>query len=614
LEKTAIYILTKPSEEALRTIRAYGKNIQIYTSDLSWLKDGEAREFDNSKPYVDSFENAFSYLVNISSLTDKENNPIELLKIRNTDTSWWYYFRFMCLYKFRQRLYDDYSLANILNHKADEIVRTVIVSNSGYLKKSVPANVEVIKANFEKPKNETLGNLIKYFFVLQVRLFIGWFLLPKLFIKRKHILVSSAYTAQKVILPGGKEKYGDQYSEGLQAEFAKRKQHLNIGEFFPPNLKSSIKVHFNARGLFPRYRNEIYLEPLIFLNALNPVFYIKAFKLVKESKRSLHQFSNVKLEGDLRHIPEISSSFKRLIIFLSLRMAAMDMILAILKPESIGGSNEHDVRMRSIIETVKKKGKAKTFAVQHGSVHTKHLHYIFDQSTKSETILPDVTFTWGKFWSEVLTNDSAYPQHAVHEVGQIRTDTIPYLLNRTKETKASLGLDPTKRIVLYASQLLHPGEHEKREQLAIDYIKTAKENSSDLFIVKPHPKEDDAEIFFARIAKEHDVTNIQVSRSDLYKMLSISDMVLVYNSTVGVEATYFDKPLIVLNYYDNDFGGFINDGVGLGVSNIEQMRTTISGLLSGQIKKNDEAYKKFVIRRAMVIDGNVSSRIADYLA
>lgn len=615
MEETSVYILSKPSDETLRIIKSYGANCSIYTSDLTWLDSSyKAKIFDNSKAFVDSFENAFSILVNISELTGEKRDPVKLLQISNNGNSWWYYFRFMCLYKFRQRLYDDYSLkAILLHHQNTGNGKIVIVSNSGYLKSAIPTHIEVIKATFEKRKNETFGNLLKYLIALNIRLIIGWFLLPKLLIRRKNVLVSSAYSAQKVLLPDGTEKYGDQYSEGLQAEFAKRKRHLNLTEFFPPALKSSIKVNLNSRGIFPRYRNEVYIEPLLFLNVMNPVFYIKAAKYLRTSKRAIAHFTSLKLEGDLKHVPVISSSFKRLISFLSVRMAAIDMVLAILKPEWIGGSNEHDVRMRSIIESVKKKGKSKSFAVQHGSVHTKHLHYIFSKGTPTKSILPDVTFTWGSFWSDVLTKDSAYPPEIVRELGQIRTDTIPELLTKTTQTKNEFGINFNKRIVLYGSQLLHPGEHEKREQLAVDFIKTAKQHPNDLFIVKPHPKEDDAEKFFAGIARKHDVLNVQVYRSDLYKMLSIADMVLVYNSTVGVETTYFDKPLIVLNYYDNDFGGFIKDGVGVEVMNYDEMQSTISGILAGKIKKDDEAYKKFVVARATAIDGQVCKRIADEL-
>src|SRR5690606_38857165 len=145
-------------------------------------------------------------------------------------------------------------------------------------------------------------------------------------------------------------------------------------------------------------------------------------------------------------------------------------------------------------------------------------------------------------------------------VGQLRTDIIPKIKQWAEREKAS-----SKYTVLYPSQPLYVGEEKMRERLTLDFLKLTIDFPEIEFVVKPHPFEKDCKAYFENIAKRINAKNFKVINDDLYKLLALSDLVMVYNSTVGAEAVYFDKPLIVMNYSDNDFSGFIDEVVAAGV-------------------------------------------------
>jgi CDP-glycerol glycerophosphotransferase (TagB/SpsB family) len=171
------------------------------------------------------------------------------------------------------------------------------------------------------------------------------------------------------------------------------------------------------------------------------------------------------------------------------------------------------------------------------------------------------------------------------------------------------GLDDNKAVVLYPSQPLYTGEEEMRKKLARDFLKLCKAFPDVQFLLKPHPGESDYESFFNDLSAEVQTDNFRFVNIDLYQTLAAVDIVLIYNSTVGAEACYFDKPVLVMDYSNNDFSGFIAAEVGVPAYNYNELHELLNRLLAGEQMIDPEKRKIFVNQRAHSIDGKTVERI-----
>ena len=225
--------------------------------------------------------------------------------------------------------------------------------------------------------------------------------------------------------------------------------------------------------------------------------------------------------------------------------------------------------------------------------------------------MPDITLHWSKQLHEFLTSVSYYPESATKISGHIRTDIIPVLKNLTRNEVVS-ELDNSKPLILYISQSSQQGQEVARKQITTDFFKLTKKYKDYQFIIKPHPRELDFGYFY-RIASEIETNNYRIVTQDLYKLLTISDLVIIFTSTVGAEAVYFEKDLIVMDYYDNDLSGYVKDKIAFKASNYEELELLVGEIIKGNKKIKSEFQKKFIANRTYKIDGKVTQRYVDFI-
>lgn len=130
--------------------------------------------------------------------------------------------------------------------------------------------------------------------------------------------------------------------------------------------------------------------------------------------------------------------------------------------------------------------------------------------------------------------------------------------------------------------------------------------------VKPHPDEDPVIYKFLE-DKFPDKVFIRPKNENLSYLLAISDVILTFSSTVGLESAILDKPLICINFL-NEKSMYIDNGVALEVKNIEELADSINKIFNPEISVQlSENRVNFVKEYVHELDGRSVERIIDVI-
>lgn len=280
---------------------------------------------------------------------------------------------------------------------------------------------------------------------------------------------------------------------------------------------------------------------------------------------------------------------------------------------SILTTDENSPNFKIILDAAKQSGVF-TVGYQHGSIHELHPAYRYSKADLDQAPMPDLTLTWGNKWNKLLVDKGNYLPEKVRIVGQIRTDIIKHLEQNHAITKESVFEEiGEKKIVLFATQPQR--DSLLRLKAAEDVVlacKKLKGNTPHL-VFKLHPRENDPE-FYMHIADKHQFENFTISREeDLYILLKISNLVITCFSTVGTEALYFNKPLIILDHLKQDLLSYYKDSVAFQATNVEELAFYMNELLAGKLAIDQQVLKEYLHESTYKIDGMTSERVWDSL-
>jgi len=269
--------------------------------------------------------------------------------------------------------------------------------------------------------------------------------------------------------------------------------------------------------------------------------------------------------------------------------------------KTISGINENSPDVKVITDAAKFHG-IKVLGIQHGAIHRLHPAYMHSPSEVEAGILPNRTLVWGANWKDILTSAGGYPSDAVIVTGHPRTDVIPDLLKLTADDGHAFRL-------LFASQPQR--DPQLRRNTALDVFTACREAGVEV-ILRPHPGEFDYKTYYGEIAEAAGLDNIRIEKDqDLYLAIHASSAVITSFSTVGAEALFFKKPLIVYDPLKQDIQGYIAKGIGKRVSNSKELVTLLLNMTGGEEHSDSEAMDVFVRENAYLIDGKASNRIIE---
>lgn len=277
--------------------------------------------------------------------------------------------------------------------------------------------------------------------------------------------------------------------------------------------------------------------------------------------------------------------------------------------QSVITISEHSSNERSILDAAKSL-KIKTVGIQHGVIGPSNISYNFLESEAQYSPIPDQTYVWGEKWKDFLASHSCYNTDNTITLGQLRTDLV-HAYGSTQKSDIGQAFPIDKKWVLFASQ---PQKDENiRKQAAIDVINAVKVEADQFLIIKIHPAENKE--YYTELVKEQKAGNciIVSEEADLYQLLATSDIVITCYSTVGGEATFFNKPIITYDPLREDIAHYAEYHIAEQVTNASELKTAIDNILDGTTDRMIyyEAYIKNYVHK---VDGQTTQRYLDAIA
>ncbi len=401
-----------------------------------------------------------------------------------------------------------------------------------------------------------------------------------------------------------KPKLGNPPVEYYLDDLLKRKDAFVVEEFYPLR---EVDYSFSKSNLFGVFRGKtIFLEPFLIRALLKSNTRKDQKTFIKQETSLFNLINNEEKDPILKLANHINHDLKGLRRLAILRMNAAKIFF---KPamKSFGCIDEHSMRVKSLIEPAAEK-EILTYALQHGIIHKFHHSYVYLKEDHEFLTIPDKTFTFGTQAADVLLNHGQFAKEKVLVSGQLRTDIIP-ILKKSDLSLNQFGITKDKPIVLYASQPeAASNDNEQRDLVNADFFRLSKEFPQYQFVLKPHPREVNHQ-YFHNIAHQIGTTNYQILTEDLYLLLSQCSILLTHSSSVGAEAIYFGKPLLVMDYSNLDAVDYIKEGVGIPATNYSETRDAFVKMMAGELSCDAIALENYRQKYTGTIDGKVSERI-----
>ncbi|MEQ8907572.1 MAG: CDP-glycerol glycerophosphotransferase family protein [Vicingaceae bacterium] len=444
-----------------------------------------------------------------------------------------------------------------------------------------------------------LRYLINYLFIFTLKA-LHWrtWLMPNNIKKSKHLILTNPYMDQEVFSLS-KERFiqGDPHLEPLLEKCKNRDEFSFISQLRPPSLeqnhKLSLKSYLRKRSYSKKL---IQFEPFL----LRALFNKRPIRTFRKQKNALNDlFHSCKPASEERVLLDYCIKLSKILFIAAWREEAAILLRKKLNLDSLVCIDEHSLQNRSLTLPFRHDG-TKLFAIQHGGISQANIAYRFHPNDKKYKPFPHLTLVRG---SEILSrlSNQYYPKEKLKVVGHVRTDLIAAINNLHK-------LNQDQKQVLYATQPLPPADGKLKKQQLNDFLQVVKKMPEVQFVIKPHPNESDITTY-KQIADQSDFHNLEVQEGNLYQLIAKSSLVITYYSTVGIEAIYFNKPLVTLDYQEFDLQSFLKAGVSFNAHNEKELHQICQAILNQELKLNQDKIAEFKHQRVGEIDGKVSERI-----
>jgi UDP-N-acetylglucosamine 2-epimerase len=237
--------------------------------------------------------------------------------------------------------------------------------------------------------------------------------------------------------------------------------------------------------------------------------------------------------------------------------------------------------------------------VQHGVVVPRHVYASF---------MNDMLCFWGNYEESGFTSLGVQPQ-AIHVTGSPLYDSLA-MRARQVQPRA----DGSVRIVMFASRSggAHTSLDVARTTIAAVAGLAAVIDNAEV-IIKAHPA-DNTQIPEEAIRKLPRVRLVRTGSSQ--DLVLNADIVVVVSSTTGFEACVADKPLIVLNFTDEEMPlGFAASGAAIEVDSPEGLLGAVHSIRTDGAVRQSLAEGRRRVRCEMLngADGNAGERIASVI-
>lgn len=251
--------------------------------------------------------------------------------------------------------------------------------------------------------------------------------------------------------------------------------------------------------------------------------------------------------------------------------------------------------------------KIKTFGIQHGLIPSDTPDYIFKEIKNNSypfgNIVPDLTFVFGDYYKQILTEVGSYPKEKVCSIGHpsyFDIDSIKQNLFRSDLLK-KYNL-PDKKIILIPLSFNFSNFKNSPDHTFLNYIfQQFKDDREIIVLIRPHPGDNLSQTLFE---KKYNSKNFIISSNTLTEDFVLCDIVVALPiSTIITEAVLFEKPIILGNLgtkkqnpdFDKIYHELITHNVAF-LCNLDEISKKINLINKGELwnMKNSQNRKKFL--------------------
>jgi hypothetical protein len=201
-------------------------------------------------------------------------------------------------------------------------------------------------------------------------------------------------------------------------------------------------------------------------------------------------------------------------------------------------------------EFVAKRKRIKTVGIMHGIIYNGHPDYMHKEILQNNFSLgnpiPDKMLVYGEYFKKILTEKGNYPTKNISII------TNPTFLNidkflelNSKENLLEKFQLPNVKIILFPLTFRFDISVENKEKLLLDMIYEKSKKQKDLLIlVRLRPGDTTTQ---SKLNDFYPSSNFLISKGSLSEDILCSDIVITTYSSVGVDSTFFEKPVIFVN-------------------------------------------------------------------
>lgn len=277
--------------------------------------------------------------------------------------------------------------------------------------------------------------------------------------------------------------------------------------------------------------------------------------------------------------------------------------------------NEYGAFNQSLI-TATKHSKTKTVALQHGLLDLGNIfpkNAIFHNSDMKTvfSVISDKTCVFGKYYYDIFTKQSTYPELNVVITGNPRYDTFFNAKETYKKQRIcrKLGINEKKNIVLILTGNVSTGEQYLRKCL-----QTLKQFDVEI-IISPHPCERTE--WYKQVVNEENAKVVILNKDDEFRRmesLSICDVVITGMCTTSItDVMIMNKPVITFySTFNADLASYYQHYV-FSAFTEQELSQKLKQIFNNRNIDFELSilYKDFLEEHMYKIDGKSSERIVN---
>jgi len=598
--------LTSLEQERVRSLSAYEEVRVIAVDDYlsghegvlpyQYLSDQEKKQINDT---------VFSRILEFGDLEVK-GKPVSQ-QLNFSGAGLWYYHKFRIFFNVRSQ---QYKIAELAKNLYGASSATIFSSKKYTLE--IP-NVEFVLNKSKASPGLDLWSLMQYGLVVALRFLKSIFMATNSFNRKRFLCIDAVTQYRNVLNLDGKSVLYENVFLGYL--YQKKADQLGlIDQLIIPKFSGKDKYRFDLNHVKNHNGRDRVLGERVLARAFLSLSAWRKMLAVKKELRLKYEWIDQSLNNDplFRQFLVQFRGLETTTLYFLLKYFAYKNFFKSRRISSILSVDENSANFKIILDAAKQFG-IHTIGYQHGNISKFSPNYMYTLRDLEQKPMPDLTVTWGEKWSRLLQHKGNYTTGAIGVAGQLRTDIIKSINeNSTLDRRSILGEVRERSIVLFATQ---PQKDESlRQRAAEDAVLACKSLDSVRLIFKVHPREKDIELY-QNVANKHGFKHFDVILDkELYLLLKVSDVVITCFSTVGTEALYFQKPLIILDHLKEDILGYHKEGVAFRATNNDELRHCIEGILKNELVPNAKVINEYLTQTAYRIDGKVSERLWEYLS